>query len=133
MCGVNGFTFNSLKKLELMNRELSHRGPDYSGVYLDNNLSLGHVLLSIRGSIDISKQPYLKKNLIIYCNISIIFSCDLWPDLIFTLIVDVLKCFAIFFIISLFASPLTGLDLTPILIWFSLTFRNSLENSTVTL
>ena len=39
MCGINGFTFNSHKKIEVMNRELSHRGPDYSGVYLDNNLS----------------------------------------------------------------------------------------------
>jgi asparagine synthase (glutamine-hydrolysing) len=59
MCGINGFNFKDQEKLEEMNSKLSHRGPDFAGSFLDNEVSLGHLLLSIREIEDISKQPYL--------------------------------------------------------------------------
>ncbi len=57
MCGINGFTGNSPEILEQMNTALSHRGPDFAGTFFDGNVSLGHTLLSIRESTDLSKQP----------------------------------------------------------------------------
>lgn len=57
MCGINGFSWNDISKLEEMNRMIKHRGPDGEGTYSDDAISLGHVRLSI---IDLSiagKQP----------------------------------------------------------------------------
>ena len=58
MCGITGFTFKDQKKLELMNNALTHRGPDYAGMYVSEDISLGHLLLSIRADNTISRQPY---------------------------------------------------------------------------
>jgi len=56
MCGINGSTLYK-NKVILANQTLKHRGPDYSEIYQDKNISLGHTLLSIRGTIENSKQP----------------------------------------------------------------------------
>ncbi len=62
MCGINGFIGVEKEKLTRMNKLLDYRGPDFSGVFFDEHLSLGHNLLSIREASDLSKQPYLKDN-----------------------------------------------------------------------
>ena len=56
MCGINGSTVWH-EKITQANQILKHRGPDFSGIYQDKNISIGHTLLSIRGSIEDSKQP----------------------------------------------------------------------------
>lgn len=53
MCGINGFNFRDKKLISLMNKTLSHRGPDDSGVFLRKNISFGHQRLAI---IDLSKK-----------------------------------------------------------------------------
>ena len=51
MCGINGifskFNFDKKKLIEKMNHNISHRGPDNIGVYLNKNIALGHSRLSI--------------------------------------------------------------------------------------
>jgi len=57
MCGINGLVGGNRQQLTKMNRMIGHRGPDGSGVYIDRNIALGHLRLSI---IDLSakgKQP----------------------------------------------------------------------------
>lgn len=58
MCGINGFNFKDQEKLEKMNSRLAHRGPDFAGTFFDENISLGHLLLSIRETKAVSKQPF---------------------------------------------------------------------------
>lgn len=58
MCGINGFNFENKELLEKMNKATFHRGPDFSGIFVDEKISLGHNLLAIREVSDISKQPY---------------------------------------------------------------------------
>ncbi len=53
MCGIAGFNFEDRELVRKMIREIEHRGPDGSGYYTDENVSLGHVRLSI---IDLSKK-----------------------------------------------------------------------------
>lgn len=60
MCGINGLTGSSEESVRSMNEQIRHRGPDSSGVFVDTHVSLGHVLLSIRGdSISHSVQPFI--------------------------------------------------------------------------
>ena len=62
MCGISGFNFKDVELLELMNKRMSHRGPDFSGTYHSPEFSLGHVLLSIRGERSRSHQPVFEKH-----------------------------------------------------------------------
>lgn len=55
MCGINGFNWNDKVQLKNMNDAIKHRGPDDEGVIIDENISLGHVRLSI---IDLSKAGH---------------------------------------------------------------------------
>lgn len=57
MCGINGFTWKDAGLIDRMNRALKHRGPDDNGVYLDDNISLGHCRLSIIDLSPAGKQP----------------------------------------------------------------------------
>jgi len=61
MCGINGFIGENIEQLRKMNTSTVHRGPDWSGEYIDTNISLGHNLLSIRDTALHSHQPYHKK------------------------------------------------------------------------
>lgn len=68
MCAINGFNFKDEGLVLKMNETTSHRGPDDTGVFLDENLTLGHNRLSI---IDLSRdahQPMKKKDLTIVFN-----------------------------------------------------------------
>jgi asparagine synthase (glutamine-hydrolysing) len=55
MCGIAGFNWNNSQLITKMNQSLRHRGPDDEGVYLDEQISLGHRRLSI---LDLSKQGH---------------------------------------------------------------------------
>ncbi len=62
MCGISGiFRLSgapvSRDEIERMNRLLYHRGPDGSGIYIDNNLGLGHTRLSILDLSEAGRQP----------------------------------------------------------------------------
>ncbi|HUS50776.1 MAG TPA: asparagine synthase (glutamine-hydrolyzing), partial [Candidatus Paceibacterota bacterium] len=52
MCGIIGFNWEDKNLLKNSLRIIKHRGPDYSGIFLDNGISLGHNRLAI---IDLSK------------------------------------------------------------------------------
>ena len=76
MCGINGVFHTNKDKakwssqVESMNIALRHRGPDDSGVFSDNNISIGHQRLAI---IDLSSdghQPFisLDENFVIVYN-----------------------------------------------------------------
>lgn len=53
MCAINGFNFNNKELLLKMNEVTQHRGPDGTGHFINDNISLGHNRLSI---IDLSEQ-----------------------------------------------------------------------------
>lgn len=53
MCGINGFTWRDEALLEKMNGATRHRGPDGTGTYVDDHVSLGHNRLAI---IDLSPR-----------------------------------------------------------------------------
>lgn len=63
MCGINGIVSKRLDSDALiarvndMNNSIIHRGPDSQDVFLDSNVSLGHVRLSIIDLTDSGKQP----------------------------------------------------------------------------
>jgi asparagine synthase (glutamine-hydrolysing) len=57
MCAINGFNWSNEKLIVAMNRRLSHRGPDGTGIFLDEKISLGHNRLSIIDTRSIANQP----------------------------------------------------------------------------
>lgn len=62
MCGINGFNFRQLELIEKMNQKIGHRGPDQSGVYFNDNFSLGHTRLSIIDLSEKAKQPLFNED-----------------------------------------------------------------------
>jgi asparagine synthase (glutamine-hydrolysing) len=67
MCGIAGFTrfFHSVGEhhtLEKMGQAIRHRGPDASGVYLNDNIGLCHQRLSIIDLSEAGNQPMLTKD-----------------------------------------------------------------------
>lgn len=58
MCGINGFNSPDAALIGKMNAAIRHRGPDFAGVHMDGEVSLGHVLLSIRSDPGLSRQPF---------------------------------------------------------------------------
>lgn len=62
MCGINGFNFKNQELIERMNKEISHRGPDGEGIYVDDNFSLGHRRLSIIDLSENGKQPMFNED-----------------------------------------------------------------------
>ncbi len=67
MCGILGiFNLNELEVdpelLKLMGEEISHRGPDGDGIYLEGNLGLIHKRLAILDPSDKGKQPMQSKD-----------------------------------------------------------------------
>ncbi len=57
MCGINGFTWLDEKLIKAMNRTTCNRGPDDEGIFVDNNVSLGHRRLSIIDLSSAGHQP----------------------------------------------------------------------------
>lgn len=65
MCGITGaINFKNIKQkdkqfVEKFNKSISHRGPDASGIWSDENIVFGHTRLSIIDLSDSSNQPML--------------------------------------------------------------------------
>ena len=61
MCGINGIFFKNkkvdIKKIQLMNKILNHRGPDDNGFLSFKNFLLGHTRLSILDLSSKGSQP----------------------------------------------------------------------------
>ncbi len=70
MCAINGFNFIDKNLILKMNRVTSHRGPDNAGIFLGDNVSLGHNRLSIIDLSSIANQPMVSNdgNLVIVFN-----------------------------------------------------------------
>lgn len=62
MCGINGFSFSDEKRIKTMNAAIAHRGPDDHGVYVDENISLGHVRLAVVDLTAAGHQPMFYKH-----------------------------------------------------------------------
>ena len=67
MCGINGIyskgsNLNLKKRINSMNGSISHRGPDSEGIFLSENLALGHRRLSIIDTSEIANQPMTSKS-----------------------------------------------------------------------
>ncbi len=57
MCGICGFNWNDETLAISMTDEMAHRGPDQSGVFCCDNVSLGHRRLSIIDLSEHGRQP----------------------------------------------------------------------------
>ena len=57
MCAINGFNWKESAVLERMNRVTAHRGPDGTGVWESERISLGHNRLSILDLSTAAAQP----------------------------------------------------------------------------
>jgi asparagine synthase (glutamine-hydrolysing) len=57
MCGIAGFSWRDEGLIEIVSRALFHRGPDQSGSYCDDSVSLGHRRLSIIDLSEHGRQP----------------------------------------------------------------------------
>ena len=68
MCGINGILhLQSQKKVDeriltKMRDTLEHRGPDDKGLFIENNLGLGHRRLSVLDVSEAGHQPFLSEN-----------------------------------------------------------------------
>lgn len=63
MCGIAGIVGLKDKelaniKIRLMTESLKHRGPDATGVFVDNDVALGHLRLSIIDLSESANQPF---------------------------------------------------------------------------
>lgn len=75
MCGiVGGNLFTSEEQIRYSLYKIIHRGRDYSGVYEDNGLFLGHNRLSIQDTSPDANQPMLNDNE----DIVIVYNGELW-------------------------------------------------------
>jgi len=68
MCGIVGFNFKNQTLLDEMKSSIIHRGPDDNGSYFDENISLGHVRLSILDLSTLAHQPMQFDNLAMVYN-----------------------------------------------------------------
>ncbi|MCF7871708.1 asparagine synthase (glutamine-hydrolyzing) [Candidatus Woesearchaeota archaeon] len=67
MCGINGFNWKDEKLVSAMNTTIKHRGPDDSGKFISDTVTLGHVRLSILDLSEKGHQPMgINKDLLIY-------------------------------------------------------------------
>jgi asparagine synthase (glutamine-hydrolysing) len=70
MCGIVGFNWPDEEKIRQMTNVISHRGPDDSGIYIDDTVTLGHRRLSILDLSPRGHQPMkdLERNYFIVYN-----------------------------------------------------------------
>ena len=57
MCAINGTTKKDLEQVKRMNDVTKHRGPDGTGIYADENVTLGHNRLAIIDLTEKAAQP----------------------------------------------------------------------------
>jgi asparagine synthase (glutamine-hydrolysing) len=63
MCGIVGFNSKKSETLKSMLKSIHHRGPDDNGEFEDDDISLGHVRLSILDLSSHGHQPMTHENL----------------------------------------------------------------------
>ncbi|MHB9071045.1 MAG: asparagine synthase (glutamine-hydrolyzing) [Sedimentisphaerales bacterium] len=68
MCGITGFNWIDESLLREMTSRLMHRGPDASGIFCDDGVSLGHRRLSILDLSEKGAQPMRFDHLVIIYN-----------------------------------------------------------------
>ncbi|MDR1993014.1 MAG: asparagine synthase (glutamine-hydrolyzing) [Nitrososphaerota archaeon] len=72
MCGINGFNFSDKTLAYAMNKAIKHRGPDDEGVFVDPEITFGHVRLAVLDLSSAGKQPmtynYAGKSAVIVFN-----------------------------------------------------------------
>jgi len=70
MCSISGFNFKNEDFVLKMNKVTSHRGPDGSGIFCNEEISLGHNRLSIIDLSEAASQPMKSSdgNLVIVFN-----------------------------------------------------------------
>ena len=73
MCGIVGIINKNKKDVNendmmKMLDKIKHRGPDGQGIYLDDNIGFGHVLLKIQDISSKSNQPFCYKDLVLTFN-----------------------------------------------------------------
>ncbi len=68
MCGIYGITEKNEKLIRKIIFECSHRGPDGSDIFSNDQLTLGHNLLSITSKPNEGKQPWIseQENVLVY-------------------------------------------------------------------
>lgn len=68
MCGIYGITENNPHIIREIIKKCSYRGPNSSGVYSSEKITLGHNLLSITSNPNEGKQPWksINENILIY-------------------------------------------------------------------
>lgn len=57
MCSINGFTWENRELVARMNKATAHRGPDSTGIYTSQGITLGHNRLSIIDLSPLGNQP----------------------------------------------------------------------------
>ncbi len=62
MCGINGFLWNDASLCRKMADAQVHRGPDQSGFFTDDQVSLGHRRLKILDLSDAGKNPMFNED-----------------------------------------------------------------------
>ena len=67
MCGINGILYFDNRKVDKdelikMRDILEHRGPDDSGIFIEDNIGLGHRRLSILDTSSAGHQPFISEN-----------------------------------------------------------------------
>ena len=68
MCGIHGFLWSDPEAMTTMIKIAHHRGPDGNGQWHNDNITLGHNLLSITDDASDSIQPWQHNNLVITYN-----------------------------------------------------------------
>ena len=68
MCGINGFSFKDISLIKKMSQLTQQRGPDYTGFYTDDFVSLSHNRLSILDPHERSNQPFIYKDFVVIFN-----------------------------------------------------------------
>ena len=69
MCGIVGLVgLEDELLIKRMVKTISHRGPDAEGIFIGDNISLGHVRLSIIDAHERSNQPFLLDNTVAVYN-----------------------------------------------------------------
>ena len=68
MCGIYGITSKNYGFIEKYINTCSHRGPNGSGIWKGDDITLGHNLLSIMAEPNMSTQPWTtpKGNILVY-------------------------------------------------------------------
>ncbi len=62
MCGIFGFNFEDKNLALKISEKLLHRGPDDSGIFIDDGLTLGHRRLSIIDLSERGRQPMFNED-----------------------------------------------------------------------